>query len=591
MMQINHKDTLNMQQLINANMDPVAVLGSARSGKTSAIMAPALLSWQGSSVVTDVRGELLGITGAYRQEKLDNEVRHIDFFDIDSQDSFNFLDVIHVGSGHEVEDVLALSEAILGKFGSKQSAQYWEPQASQLLSLFIIDAVLRKTGNLFSVWTNVSDTSRFEGTISQYWDPENPESELVRVACDAAVAFAELDREQQREVRSILISMLRIFSDEAVSKTTSKSTFQIADLFTGNKPTTIYLTFDPYRTADFEQVARVFLSQVVRYGKRHAGSGTTYATLFALDDFVALGRLECLEDVFCDLKYYGIKPLLAIQNLQALNTVYGSANTIWQQCATTVVLRINDTSTAQAVAKAAGLSDGSNWVTPEQLVMLSPWEAVVLEVGHKPRKVTLVPYFEDATFVECGTFTTEINEASISEKYPLTVYLQAIGGECIGTLPLETYQEFRKRVRRQPKFLLDATVEIGLWSLNQISLAILLLPVFVVWIYLLSLVVPVDPAMLPLALGESVHPEIPAALSVAHPGTPLDFLKAALLALCVATVGCKLMCGKLPNLDQALNRQLQRQLFKSLRLPRWPTKAFYKDAEGYDVPLPLSNGG
>ena len=65
--------------LIDATMAPVMVMGPCRSGKSTSVLVPTLLTWRRSAVVVDVHGELSGITASWRQEVAGNRVRRVYF--------------------------------------------------------------------------------------------------------------------------------------------------------------------------------------------------------------------------------------------------------------------------------------------------------------------------------------------------------------------------------------------------------------------------------------------------------------------------------------------------------------------------------
>jgi type IV secretory pathway TraG/TraD family ATPase VirD4 len=71
--------TLDDAPLVDATMAPVIVMGPCRSGKSSAILVPTLLTWRRSAVVIDVQGELSGITAPWREVVAGNRVRRVRF--------------------------------------------------------------------------------------------------------------------------------------------------------------------------------------------------------------------------------------------------------------------------------------------------------------------------------------------------------------------------------------------------------------------------------------------------------------------------------------------------------------------------------
>lgn len=122
-----------------------------------------------------------------------------------------------------------------------------------------------------------------------------------------------------------------------------------------------------------------FLGQVVRHATQECSQVPLNRMLMVLDDFTALGLLDDLADSLAHMSGYGIKPLLAIQNLAQLSSTYGKGNNVWPQCSIRIVLPLNDLDTAASVAEEIGCivarscqagSDQCQVVSPDELIRL-----------------------------------------------------------------------------------------------------------------------------------------------------------------------------------------------------------------------------
>src|SRR6266498_2928466 len=106
------------------------IAGPSRSGKTAGVVIPSLLSNTNSVVVYDPKRELWDITGQWRSTVSD--AFYLDFTDEQSA-CFNPLDVIRVGSAHEISDTQNIVSVLVDPGGSKGDLEYWDKDASQLL--------------------------------------------------------------------------------------------------------------------------------------------------------------------------------------------------------------------------------------------------------------------------------------------------------------------------------------------------------------------------------------------------------------------------------------------------------------------------
>ena len=395
--------------LIDASMNPVAVLGPCRSGKGTAIVVPTLLTWRESAIVIDVHGELYGITEHWRRTGAHNDVRRLAFGDLSSPDTFNFLDAIPRGTTSELADIQALAAALLDD--GRNGDAFWRHHARSLLTLFIIAKRHSLVASLHDVQKAVNDNVAFGDTIAT-WRDVIPDNELGNAAKAAATAYGELADNSRAAVRVMVAKSLTVFASPDVVRNTMRSSFDLAELRDGGAAMTLYLSFAAHDLGRLQPLIRAFLAQVVRHGTRDRQQAERGRLLLVLDEFAALGRLPFLESSLAYLPAQGIKPLLIIQSLTQIDRVYGEENTLWAQCAIRTVLRLNEFETAAAVANdIAGIVARAYWayqqagteqrqqpITPDELMRLGKREAIILGAAVKPIRATTLPYYEDARF-------------------------------------------------------------------------------------------------------------------------------------------------------------------------------------------------
>lgn len=394
------------QLLIDTSMDSVAVLGPCRSGKSSTIVVPSLLTWRESAVVTDVHGKLFSITEHWRRTEAHSEICRLAFGDPSSPDTFNFLDAIPPGTPGELAEIQALAVALLGD--GREGNDFWRSGAQALLTLFIVAIRVNPRANLHDVQQAVADDAAFKAVIAAYQDLIPGAGDEVGQAARATATSVAMQTEAERAgVRAALLGCLAIFASPDVARNTSCSSFELAKLRDGTAAMTVYMTFAAHDLARLQPLIRAFLSQVVRHGTREQPQASTHRLLLVLDDLAALGKLPFLESSLGPLAHYGIKPLLTIQSVRQLDRAYGKENRVWAQCAIRAVLAIDEVETAVAVAdEIAGIlardgeaeTERGQPFSTDELLRLGRHESIILGAVSRPIRATALPYYEDAEF-------------------------------------------------------------------------------------------------------------------------------------------------------------------------------------------------
>jgi len=377
----------NGRPLVDASPVPVAVLGPCRSGKGVSVLVPSLLTWRGSAIVIDVQGELHSLTSRWRGAGLGGTVRRIDFDSLHSPDSYNFL--AEIRSLHELGDIEALAEALLG------GGPFVGSHAHAVLVMLI--AATREEladASLADVLATLASPARFNAALKRFRDGPVA-TDLDRAANLAAAAYERLNEPAQRLVRQRIEAGIGIFGDAAVAHNTASSSFALDDLQGTDRPTTIYVAFSPSSGQRLRPLLRAVLAQFVRNSTADHPAPGSPGILMALDAFTTLGRLEFLESALGYLPGYGVKPLLAIEDLSQLRAVYGESQTIWSQCGVRTVLPVNDHDTAVALATEIGGLD------PAAFQRMRRREALIVKEGESVLAATTIPYYEVSAFRAC----------------------------------------------------------------------------------------------------------------------------------------------------------------------------------------------
>lgn len=140
----------------------IFVAAPTRGGKGINTVVPTALDWNKSIVFNDIKGELWELTAGYRKNVLGQKV--FMFCPTDTEGiscSYNPLDFIAIGTGHEFEDVSVISQTLIDTEGKGES-DHWITSAINLINAVILHVkYANKNASLVDVvsFLSPSDTS------------------------------------------------------------------------------------------------------------------------------------------------------------------------------------------------------------------------------------------------------------------------------------------------------------------------------------------------------------------------------------------------------------------------------------------------
>lgn len=128
------------------------LIAPTRSGKGVGHIIPTLLTWKGSTVVTDVKGENWELTSGYRKSQLGNDVFMFKPMAANSC-HYNPLGEIRIGTSHEMGDLQLVTKILVdptGK-GSEGENAHWVDNAWQLLQGVVLHLLYQKKYHNFKI--------------------------------------------------------------------------------------------------------------------------------------------------------------------------------------------------------------------------------------------------------------------------------------------------------------------------------------------------------------------------------------------------------------------------------------------------------
>jgi type IV secretion system protein VirD4 len=415
------------QYLRHDGPEHVLCFAPTRSGKGVGLVVPTLLTWPGSCIVHDIKGENWTLTSGFRAQH-----GRVLLFDPTNSGSAAYNPLLEVRRGEwEVRDVQNVADVLVDPEGSLERRNHWEKTSHALLVgaiLHVLYAEQDKT--LAGVASFLSDPKRpIEATLRAMMTTQHlGKAGTHPVIASAARELLNKSENERSGVLSTAMSFLGLYRDPVVAQVTRRCDWRIRDLIEDEKPTTLYLVVPPSDISRTKPLVRLILNQI---GRRltedlHA-RGRRHRLLFMLDEFPALGRLDFFESALAFMAGYGLKSFLIAQSLNQIEKAYGPNNAILDNCHVRVSFATNDERTAKRVSDALGTATElramknyaghrlSPWLghlmvsrqetarpllTPGEVMQLPPDDELVLVSGLPPIRSKKARYFEDPRLTE-----------------------------------------------------------------------------------------------------------------------------------------------------------------------------------------------
>ena len=402
----------------------VMAFAPTRSGKGVGLVVPTLLSWTGSAVIHDIKGENWLLTAGWR-----SRFSHCLLFNPTDARSARYNPLLEVRRGaEEVRDVQNIADILVDPEGALERRNHWEKTSHSLLVgaiLHVLYAEEEKT--LARVACLLSDPGRsFAATLRAMMTTPHLGGEVHPVVASAARELLNKSDNERSGVLSTAMSFLGLYRDPTVAQVTSGCDWRIGDLIGAERPVSLYLVVPPSDISRTKPLVRLVLNQIGRrLTERLQDAGPERQLLMMLDEFPALGRLDFFETALAFMAGYGIRAFLIAQSLNQIEKAYGEHNSILDNCHVRVAFATNDERTARRISDALGTATEQRamrnyaghrlapWLahvmvsrqetsrpllTPGEVMQLPASDALVLLSGTPPIRAQKLRYYEDRRF-------------------------------------------------------------------------------------------------------------------------------------------------------------------------------------------------
>jgi type IV secretion system protein VirD4 len=294
------------------------------SGKTQAVVLPNVLSWQGSLLALDIKGELYSQSAGFRAGH-GQKVFMLNFTPRDYKThQYNPFAFISEDPNFLVADVQRITNYLiqLGK-----GDDFWPQEARRL---FIAVALyLHGTGETPTLpRIRALALVGADGKGFQNWckSVSNDTALKARLHPEAVMSLGNFATSAENTVAGVVqtvTSGLMPFINELTAKVVSGNSFDLRKL--RDEAMSIYLVIQP---ADFEQLApvvRLFFQQAVDLQTNvEYGKSTTHKhlVLLAMDEFATIGKVPAIQQSIAFMRSYGLRLLAIVQSDAQVEGVY-----------------------------------------------------------------------------------------------------------------------------------------------------------------------------------------------------------------------------------------------------------------------------
>ena len=372
----------------------VLVVASTGSGKTRNFVVPQLLSYPGSCVVCDVKGELYHTTQRHRRTL--GPVLVIDPFRLvsDGEDALNVLTSLNAEDPSFIDDVYSIAQLFESNLpATGKDGAFW--------SEWGIDVI---AGMIAHVMSSESETDRSLGRVYErlntadlvydlavLLDKEKPSA----FTTSTLGKFISLPDVTRGGVLATFGQQLRLLASTAVRRTFATNTID-PSLMAKGEPFTVYVVWPPDKLASHAALIRIFLTgitQILIQRKQRP----EHSTLFLVDEAAQLGKISALLTATTLGRGYGIKIAWIFQSIGQLHSAYGQdAQVIIDNTFSALTFgRQPNWRTAQALADAL-FGD----VSVDKVFNLKPDEVMLRMAGTQSMVGRKLDYLKDSMFAE-----------------------------------------------------------------------------------------------------------------------------------------------------------------------------------------------
>lgn len=363
------------RELMDSGGQHVLMTAQTGGGKGVSVVIPTLLTWKGSCIINDIKGENWEKTAPYRKS-IGQKCLKFSPTELGSSCSYNPLSEVRVGTPYEYQEVRTIANILISP---GKNDDFFGPSAVNYLTGVILYVLYtKKNASLNDVYGFITtpslteeqklkkmkksnhnadyDEKLFEKIYSEVITIDGDEKPRIHpvVSRVGGDMLGRADKERSGIISSAK-TRLTVFSDPIISRNTRESDFKISDLMNYETPVSLYFVTPPKSLNITGILMKLLITQIVNI-LTSDGSKKNYRhrLLFLIDEFPTLGRMDDFHSALAYIRGYGMKALLITQDLKQLTAVYGRDNSIQSNCKISIFFTTNDLETAKTIENKLG---------------------------------------------------------------------------------------------------------------------------------------------------------------------------------------------------------------------------------------------
>ena len=374
--------------LIDNTPGHAMMVARSGGGKGVAVVIPSLITWKGSTLVNDIKGENWLYTAAYRKSLGHKVFRFEATADGIEKVSCHYNPMVEIRKGtvYEYQDAKNIALAIVSPDRTKDP--FFAPSAGVYLTaviLHVLYMVKSRIANLADVYNFITspqftEDQKLQQMINSEHNSDGAEDlfyniyndvtilktgeELPRTHPSVSKIGAEMADRADKE-RSGIISCAKIdleaFIVPTIARNTAYSDFRISDLMNSEVPMDLYFVTAPNSVDITAVLLKLFITQILyiltdsmELNKQGENIAFKHRLLLLLDELTAIGKVDMLHKAISYIRGWGMKALIIIQDMKQLKEVYGENNSFLGNMSTTLYYTTNDVDTAKYVETRLG---------------------------------------------------------------------------------------------------------------------------------------------------------------------------------------------------------------------------------------------
>lgn len=384
-------------------------------GKGVGVIIPNLLTYGGSVVCVDVKGENWRLTAQARKSMGDSVYRFSPRAIDGCSHRWNPLSYIASDDARRLSELRQFATYLFPV--NSASSESWIKGARNIfvgICLYVLDHGEQKT--LGEVYRSIFGPGGFANSIKRILATDDIDPEC-RNLLSQYMSFAE----DQLSGYMGSLEPLNLWSDVLVDAATSENDFDLREL--RRNPTSIYLAVGPDEIEELAPLLRLFFQQVMGLMQRkEPGEDEPYPVLMVMDEFRTLGKIETVLSAITTIRGFGGRFLIVVQGLSNLTEVYGreGRDNIVQNCGFQIFYTMSDQTSAEYVSKRLGKKTvkqssksfgagrtpsrsysemGKDLMSVDEIGRLDAKRSIIVVEGGWPVKAWRIRYYDEDRFL------------------------------------------------------------------------------------------------------------------------------------------------------------------------------------------------